>query len=140
MSKRAVAKSSANIPGEFKELFGSPALHKAEDEKIYNAILCAYVKDFGPLDTISCVLLLDLTHYTYEIQRLRRLRNELIREVHKQDLSRRSEKLIAEAQDRADHVTTPSPSNRMFPRWTRPPPNNPVRLKSTRFRKNFRRN
>ena len=68
MSKRAVAKSTANIPGEFKDLFGPPALHKAEDEKIYNAILCDYVKDFGPLDTISRVLILDLAHYTYDSQ------------------------------------------------------------------------
>jgi hypothetical protein len=100
MSKRVVAKSSESIPGEFKELFGPPALHKAEDEKLYNAILCGYVKDFGPLDTISRVLLLDLAHYTYEIQCFRRLLYELIREIHKQELARRSQKLVDEADKR----------------------------------------
>jgi hypothetical protein len=100
MSKRAVAKSTANIPGEFKDLFGRPALHKAEDEKIYNAILCEYVKDFGPLDTISRVLILDLAHYTYDIQWFRSLLPKLIREIHKQDLERRAQKLVDEADGR----------------------------------------
>jgi hypothetical protein len=102
MSKQAVAKS---IPGEFKELFGPPALHKAEDEKIYNAILCAYVKDFGPLDTISRFFLLDLAHYTYEIQWFRRLLNNLIREIHKRELGRRGQKLVEEAELRISHAT-----------------------------------
>lgn len=104
MSKRAVAKSSPNIPGEFKELFGPPALHKAEDEENYNLIICSYVKDFGPMDTITRVLLADLVHYTYEIQWFRRLINKLIREIHKQDLVRRGEKLVAEAQLRIDRA------------------------------------
>jgi chemotaxis regulatin CheY-phosphate phosphatase CheZ len=104
MSKTVVAKSNANIAAEFTKLFGPPPLHKPEDEQIYDAILCGLTKDIGPLDTNEQILVRDLTDFVYEIQRLRRLSNELIREVHKQDLARQGQKLLADAQLRIDYI------------------------------------
>jgi hypothetical protein len=99
-----LAKPTPNIPVEFCELFGPPPLHKAEDEKIYNALLCSLAKDFGPLDTIGRILLRDLADYTYTIHWLRRLLSKLVREVHKQDLARRAEKLVADTQQRIEYA------------------------------------
>jgi len=106
----AVPTSNANIAAEFRKLFGAPPLHKPEDEPIYDAILCGLAKDFGFLDTIGRILLRDLADYAYAIHWLRRLLNKLIREVHKQDLARRGEKLVAEAQRRIDYVKVESAS------------------------------
>jgi hypothetical protein len=106
----AVPTSNANIAAEFRKLFGALPLHKPEDEPNYEAILCGLAKDFGFLDTIGRILLRDLADYTYAIHWLRRLLNKLIREVHKQDLARRGEKLVAEAQRRIDYVKVESAS------------------------------
>jgi hypothetical protein len=104
MAKREVAKSNPNIAAKFERLFGPPPVHKVEDEEIYNAILCGLAQDVGPLDTIEQILLRDLADHAYEIQWLRRLRNQVIREAHKQDLARRAEKLVGEAQVRIGQI------------------------------------
>lgn len=110
MAKREVAKSNPNIAAEFERLFGPPPVHKFEDEEIYNAILCGLAQDFGPLDTIEQILLRDLADHAYEIQWLRQLRHQVIREVHKQDLARRGERLIGEAHARLDRIKAASAS------------------------------
>jgi len=112
MSITVVTKPTSTIPAEFKELFGPPPLYKPEDEKIYDAILCGLARDFGPVDTIGRILLRDLAHYTYEIHWLRRHPSKLIREVHKQDLARRGQKLIADAQQRIDYIKVEKDSAR----------------------------
>jgi hypothetical protein len=104
MAKNEIAKSNANIAAKFERLFGPPPVHKFEDEEIYNAILCGLVRDIGPLDAIEDILLRDLTGHAYEIQWLRRLRHQLIREVHKQELARRAERLVGEAQVRIGQI------------------------------------
>ncbi len=111
MATHEVAKTNPNIAVEFERLFGPPPVHKFEDEEIYNAILSGLAQDVGPLDTIEQILLRDLADHAYEIQWLRRLRHQVIREAHKQELARRGEKLVAEAHVRINRIKAASASN-----------------------------
>jgi hypothetical protein len=104
MSTDVVKKPDRNIPAEYKALFGPPPLYKTEDEKNYNAILCGLEQDVRPQDHFERTFVRDLTDLAYEIQWWRRLRNRLIRQVHKEDLQRQAAEVVLRAKSRKDSL------------------------------------
>lgn len=104
MSTDVVKKPNRNIPAEYKALFGPPPLYKTEDEKNYNTILCGLEQDVRPQDHFERTFVRDLTDLAYEIQWWRRLRNRLIRQVHKEDLQRQAAEVVLRAKSRKDSL------------------------------------
>jgi hypothetical protein len=90
MSTDVVVKPNRNIPAEYKRLFGPPPLYKVEDETYYNATLCGFDQDVNPRDHVEKILVRDLADQAYEIQWWRRLRNRVMRQVHKEEFRRRA--------------------------------------------------
>jgi hypothetical protein len=97
MSTDVVVKPNRNIPAEYKRLFGPPPLYKIEDQTNYNATLCGFDQDVNPRDHVEKILVRDLTDQAYEIQWWRRLRNRVIRQVHKEEFRRRAGDVVLAA-------------------------------------------
>ena len=102
MTTEVVRKLNRNAPAEYEALFGPPPLYKAEDETNYNANLCALEQDVNPRDHVERIYVRDLADHVYEIQWWRRLRNLLIRQVHKEEFRRRANEVVHAAHVRKD--------------------------------------
>jgi hypothetical protein len=104
MSTDVVKKPNRNIPAEYKALFGPPPLYKTEDEKNYNAILCGLEQDVRPQDHFRTDLRSRPHRPCLRNSMARRLRNRLIRQVHKEDLQRRAAEVVLRANSRKDSL------------------------------------
>ena len=98
MSKKALIDFNSTSAAQFRELFGPPPVLKAEDEKNYEAILCGLARDVRPQNLIEQILVRDLADSVYETQWLRRLRNGVVKQAHKDKLQQRRYEVAAAAE------------------------------------------
>jgi hypothetical protein len=93
MTTEVVRKLNQNVPGKYEALFGPPPLYKVEDEKNYNANLCALEQDVNPRDHVERIYVRDLADHVYEIQWWRRFRSRLIKQLQKEELRRQANEI-----------------------------------------------
>ena len=78
MSKRELAPQPAKFPSSIRALCGDPPVLSYEKRKDYETLLGAIAECVKPTDVIEWLWLKDVVDHTWEIRRLRRLKQQLI--------------------------------------------------------------
>ncbi len=87
MSKRNLVPQAATpIPEDILSLFGDPPVLSTENRKIYSDLLCRVAQAVKPKNMIEWMLIKDIVDLSWEIQRLRRYKSQLIERARRSSL------------------------------------------------------
>jgi len=87
VSKRNLVPQAATpIPEDILSLFGDPPVLSTENRKIYSDLLCRVAQAVKPKNMIEWMLIKDIVDLSWEIQRLRRYKSQLIERARRSSL------------------------------------------------------
>jgi hypothetical protein len=129
MPNTKISKFDPDIPTQFREWFGTPAVLTADDQRLYDQALCGVFNDVRPKGFIPCMLIEELAHLLSERSSLRRLRSNLIRRAHNEKFEPMERELLQDAERRKGDIRRVH--NIFGPRTRRPGGRDP--LTDTKF-------